>query len=137
MTTESAEDFPAGTLTTTYETLADFLFEKAQRNIDADFDGSGVMLGITYSLSHDDPRSGIDILLHFKIVEPVPGVTDVQDNGQDCAIVLIGADREAQDHEWEEFSEEEISVEGIATYDDLLKLIQDNEQPRGNRPDEN
>lgn len=135
MTAESAEDFPTGTLTTTYETLADFLFEKARRNIDADY-GTGFMLGVTYSLSHDDPRSGIDILLHFKIVEPVPGLTDIQDNGQDAAIVLIGFTREVNDHDWEEWSEEEIPVEGIATYDDLLKLIQDNEQPRGISPDE-
>jgi hypothetical protein len=136
MPSTSDESLPAGTLTTTYEKLSDFLFHEAHRGNDMDADGSGYMVLTTYSIDPNDDRDGIYLMLHFKIVEPVPGVTDIEDNGQDAAIVFLGADREASDHEWEEFSEEEISPDGIATYDDLLKLIQDNENPRGENPAE-
>ena len=124
-----ASDKPQG-FTTTYGELNDFLFHRARRNNDMDIDGSGYMVVNTYSPSSDDLRDGISILLHFKLVEPVNATTV-----DDLTIVLIDACREVLDHEWEEYSEEDISTDTVASYDDLLALIQDNEQPKGNPED--
>lgn len=124
---------PKNKLVTTYDTLNDFLYEKADRNNDMHADGDGFMVLTTYSTDYDDDRSGIDILLHFKIIDPPAGLT-VKDNGEDAAIVLMGAEREANDHEWEPYSSKKLPTGKVKTLDDLLELIRKNEQPKKSKP---
>jgi hypothetical protein len=82
----------------------------------------------TYS-SVDDDRSGINILLHFRI-------NDTVDTGDpnNPSITLVGAEREANDHEWEEYSSKNISTRNIKTLDDLLAMLEKSAKPKGKKP---
>jgi hypothetical protein len=119
---------PANALTSTYREMSDFLFNRASMNEDMDCDGQGWMILNTYS-SVDDDRSGINILLHFRI-------NDTVDTGDpnNPSITLVGAEREANDHEWEEYSSKNISTRNIKTLDDLLAMLEKNAKPKGKKP---
>lgn len=117
----------------TWERLT--FYSTLDRNNDMHADGDGHMVLTTYSI-HDDDRDGIDILLHFKIIDPPEGIP-VKDNGEDAAIVFLGAEREVNDHEWEPYSSKKLPTGKVKTLDDLQELIQAHEQPKPRKAKKN